>query len=490
MVARNDGAGIVNTSPTSLRRVCTYVSAFALSVVIVFHAWFRSEMTVVSTLQRRTPTRRAALPLGRRADDGVWFNFSAPPSLLFFAYSAFVDVRTAPAAAAGAKVVRVMAVSTRTEELRQRGVALLCVHRYADGRPATVSPMLDPMPIGMGWPLYGFGVREYIYACPMASRDAWPTSLSITTNSSPATNNTLHPAMPVEVPHRYDGKKALAVCVQAAYRHVNTVRLVEWLEFQRLLGVSQVGVYIMSDLSASARRVFRYYADVERLVALRHTDYIERVVGGSETSPDQFWLHLTPVINDCLYRNMFRYRRIGVMDFDEVIVPRRNWTRLVEMVEELHRNYSSSGYVFRNNYFFLDLPRAANETSNVTFVQHRLKVALSGPGYSVKTIIDPTTCVGMHNHYCWGFIEDVKRHHHDVDPTVAVLQHYKRCHFSADECRQIMNETYRDETILKYRRQLTRAVSRKLTSFYRWSNRSSRPTPYPPLSTRRRRKVK
>jgi len=58
----------------------------------------------------------------------------------------------------------------------------------------------------------------------------------------------------------------------------------------------------------------------------------------------------------------------------KVIVPRGNWTRLVEMVKELHRNYSASGYVFRNNYFFLDLPSAINETSNVTFVRHRLKV--------------------------------------------------------------------------------------------------------------------
>ena len=59
----------------------------------------------------------------------------------------------------------------------------------------------------------------------------------------------------------------------------------------------------------------------------------------------------------------------------KVIVPRRNWTRLVEMVDELHRNYTASGYVFRNNYFFLDLPSDKNDTSNVTFVQYRFKVS-------------------------------------------------------------------------------------------------------------------
>jgi len=113
----------------------------------------------------------------------------------------------------------------------------------------------------------------------------------------------------------------VVVVVQAAYRHVDTVRLVEWLEFQRLLGVTQVGVYMLSDLSTSARHVFEYYSSVEGLVDLRHTDLISRVPGGAETSGDQFWLHLTPVINDCIYRNMFRFQRIGVMDFDEVRLP-------------------------------------------------------------------------------------------------------------------------------------------------------------------------
>jgi len=59
----------------------------------------------------------------------------------------------------------------------------------------------------------------------------------------------------------------------------------------------------------------------------------------------------------------------------KVIVPRRNWTRLTDMVDELHRKFSSAAYVFRNDYFFLDLPDAPHETSNITFLRHRLKVS-------------------------------------------------------------------------------------------------------------------
>ena len=57
-----------------------------------------------------------------------------------------------------------------------------------------------------------------------------------------------------------------------------------------------------------------------------------------------------------------------------MIVPRRNWTRVTDMIDDLHRNFSSAAYVFRNNYFFLDLPTVPHETSNITFLRHRRKV--------------------------------------------------------------------------------------------------------------------
>ena len=57
-----------------------------------------------------------------------------------------------------------------------------------------------------------------------------------------------------------------------------------------------------------------------------------------------------------------------------MIVPRRHWTRLTDLVDELDRNYWSAAYVFRNNYFFLDLPTAPNETVNITYVRYRRKV--------------------------------------------------------------------------------------------------------------------
>ena len=80
--------------------------------------------------------------------------------------------------------------------------------------------------------------------------------------------------MPVEVPVREVMTKPLAVCMQIAYEWVEPVRLVEWLEFQRLLGVSLIGVYLASDISSSTEKVLRYYAEVDGLVDLRRSSYI------------------------------------------------------------------------------------------------------------------------------------------------------------------------------------------------------------------------
>ena len=79
----------------------------------------------------------------------------------------------------------------------------------------------------------------------------------------------------------------------------------------------------------------------------------------------------------------------------------------------------------------------------------------------------------MHHHYCWGFVYpldrlvDTWRLFHLVDPGMAVLQHYKRCHFERDECRRMMNDTSSDDTVLKYRTELIRAVSQKMASIYK-----------------------
>ena len=56
--------------------------------------------------------------------------------------------------------------------------------------------------------------------------------------------------------------------------------------------------------------------------------------------------------NDCLYRNMYRYEYITLLDTDEVIVP-TNLTNWADLMEELVKEASDKvSWVFRNVYFF------------------------------------------------------------------------------------------------------------------------------------------
>ena len=112
--------------------------------------------------------------------------------------------------------------------------------------------------IGAGYPLYGKTVQEFIYACPIRTTDQWPTTLSIMSRIQQNETRSHSIAMPVEVASRPQVKRPLAVCVQAAYGHIDPVRLVEWLEFQRILGVSFVGLHLMEDFSNVSKSVFKY----------------------------------------------------------------------------------------------------------------------------------------------------------------------------------------------------------------------------------------
>jgi len=63
----------------------------------------------------------------------------------------------------------------------------------------------------------------------------------------------------------------------------------------------------------------RHYEDVEGLLKIRRSRTLERYVGAkSKTSGKQYRIHQSPMISDCFYRNMYRFQRISVIDYDEV----------------------------------------------------------------------------------------------------------------------------------------------------------------------------
>ena len=178
-------------------------------------------------------------------------------------------------------------------------------------------------------------------------------------------------------------------------------------------------------------------------------------------------LQCSPLINDCMYRNMYRFRRIVVIDFDEFILPLVH-TTLADLVDHLDRNHSKlakppANYAFRNQYFFLDLPPDDDVPSHLTLLRHRRKAPISGTGYSVKSIIRPQACLAMHNHYCLVLTAGFSKNSVEISPDVAVNQHYKWCHFDNKTCTELLAMSRRDETMLRFKAALKPRVAKKLS---------------------------
>jgi len=119
--------------------------------------------------------------------------------------------------------------------------------------------------------------------------------------------------MPVTVPRRATKNNEVAICVKATYGHIDHLRLVEWFELHRLLGVSHIGVYATPMLHPYTRRTLAQYAATS-LVELRNVSKVADGAYGDRVKR----MVSSATMNDCLYRHMYTHKFVGIYDFDEV----------------------------------------------------------------------------------------------------------------------------------------------------------------------------
>ena len=383
----------------------------------------------------------------RRKDNGTWYNVSSPQEL--YVYSAFYDDRpslgTHP-------VVRIIAVT----EVKDKD-PVFCQLYYGNNHTSGLIKVHKDS-IGFGVSRHGKVLKEFVFGCPLSNSDV-PVAVSILQNGSHVATN----RVPVELPAKPKTKGDFAVCVSVCYgQQWDLYKLVEWMELVKILGVTKVGIY-NNTLDQKTASLFQHY-DKTGFVDFRQSwNFIPDP--GSLTSH----LHWSPVINDCMYRFMYSYHHIIVMDLDEVIIPKNvaNYSQLLKQIDEkqVKSHHPARHYTFRNAYFFKDIPK--NDTSLAkyfTILKHRWRLPPSDPGYSVKSIISPMSCTHMHNHYCWGStkLHDTSGLKVDVELQYAMNQHYKMCHFSKEECKKVIAQAVPDDVILRYNSSLMQNVHDQL----------------------------
>lgn len=164
-----------------------------------------------------------------------------------------------------------------------------------------------------------------------------------------------------------------------------------------------------------------------------------------------------------MYRNLYLFDKIMIIDFDEYIIPRQTST-LLGMLHDVTSSatHPAPHFLFRNVYFFSDYPNKPG--AKLLTMRKRIHAPPSEYGYSAKSIIDPRSCALVHNHYCWHPtpLYDKDDIIYDVKPEIAALHHYKKCHFKLDECQDMINSGLNDDFMLRYKSTLVPRVENKM----------------------------
>ena len=152
--------------------------------------------------------------------------------------------------------------------------------------------------------------------------------------------------------------------------------------------------------------------------------------------------------NDCLYRNMYRYEYIALLDTDEVIVPTNhsNWS---DMMKDLVATTGSKvSWAFRNVYFFDDFLERNGDIPDIPPYLHMMQHVYRSsshtpPGHFIKAFHDPGRVLTLHNHFPFSCLGGCK--FHSVSTSLGQLQHYRPDCVS--ELKKVCQERYRNNSV-------------------------------------------
>ncbi|XP_070152969.1 uncharacterized protein [Polyergus mexicanus] len=215
------------------------------------------------------------------------------------------------------------------------------------------------------WGNYKQGIYQpYVIACrvPPQASGRPPSSVSVVEKRCDTATNHLR-----VIYNKPERKKDFAVCVKGLdFLHEDlSVRLVEWIELISLLGADKIYFYELQ-VHPNVTKVLQHYQQLGMVHVTPLT-----LPGGQPNVPAFQHMYLTKKTNhkrqnelipynDCLYKHMYEYEYIALLDVDEVIMPVKDatWQELMRRVlpKALQiRNETRASYNVRNVYFLDDL---------------------------------------------------------------------------------------------------------------------------------------
>ncbi|XP_061394785.1 uncharacterized protein LOC133330341 [Musca vetustissima] len=343
-------------------------------------------------------------------------------------------------------------------------------------------------------------------------RDFVVAGESKSTNQSSASSVRQSNSVPVaakpKFPSENEIKDDIAICVKPFhFNYDQSLFLMEYLEFYSLMGVSHFTFYNHT-IGPHVSCILDHYVKGDIPGNSTAEDVMEVAKGKYQDSPTATspppkifkspnyhkpTIEILPwnlrmrsqkeirteglfaALNDCLYRTMYRYKYLALVDLDEFIVPRQVDT-LNELLSSLNnrvRNRNTGAYSFQNAFFYLqfaDDPQLAKvekgeslelaklRAALVTQRKTRRRFKLHPQKQRSKYICRPEAVVEAGNHFVWEYAPG--KGSLNVPPTDGILQHYRVCEFGGNDC--IKAPSIIDRTANKY---INRLVERVLTVY-------------------------
>lgn len=329
------------------------------------------------------------------------------------------------------------------------------------------------------WGNYKQGIYQpYVIACKVP-QSHWlkgpPASVSMVEKPCDTPSNNLR-----VIYNKPERKKDFAVCVKGLdFLHEDlSVRLVEWIELITLLGADKIFFYQLQ-VHPNVTKVLDHYQKLGKVHVTPLT-----LPGGQPNVPAFQHMYLTKKTNhkrqnelipynDCLYKHMYEYEYIALLDVDEVIMPVKDatWQDLMKRVLNKAfkiRNETRASYNVRNVYFLDDLLHSHGFFKDIPKYMHMLQHVyrsknFTKPNQYIKCFHNPERVVTLHNHFplaCLG----AGCTSYPIETEDAQLQHYRAdCVKSLKKsCVEYRENSVLDTTIWRYRDQLIDRVTRTL----------------------------
>ncbi|XP_043263633.1 uncharacterized protein LOC122403902 isoform X1 [Colletes gigas] len=379
----------------------------------------------------------------------------------FFVYSAYFDDRVGGAGSPTGKtqgMVRIIS-ATKTKGSERVWCRFWYLPENGGNVTASVTVAAKVKVIRENWSLK---YSACFVICPLPKES--PTSNRVPETVSVVARLKATPTNRILVQNRPESrskeKELLAVCVKPLHYNYNRVlQLVEFIELHRLLGATHVTLY-NDTVGAEAGCALKYY-EAKGLVTVlpwHHLDIISQRDIRTEG--------LFAALNDCLYRSMYKYEYVALIDLDEFIIPTHNDTiiDLIRWMNSRINTKSTGAYSFQNAFFYLqwaDDPfivtsRTPIEAGLITLRKTRRRAKLHPHKQRSKYVCKPQNIVEAGNHFVWEFIPGYSTL--NVLSEAAILHHYRVCEFGGDDC--IKTQSVVDRTAYKYKDRLSGSVSK------------------------------